>query len=449
LSLLGPGLLLVVLTFAGLALHQPGLHGVGSPEATRQFFAVMGVAGLVYLLAAFMVLRMPAGGRAAPSRRVVWVVLAVAVALRAPVVAAPNFLSGDLFRYVWDGRVQLAGINPYRYIPAAPELKDLRDTAIYPNINRADYAPTIYPPAAQMLFRIVAAFSQTPLAIKLAMEVFECVSIACLLRLLVLAGRPPAQVLIYAWNPLIVWTFAGNGHIDAAGAAMVALALLLRCLGSDGVAGGALALATLTKYLPIVIAPALWRRWGWRLPLGFLIVAARLYASYAEVGWRVLGFLPGYTHEEGIAQGSGLWALAGLAALAPLPPLAGPVFLVLVATGLGLLSIWIVFADTPRVEPGAEAVRICRWAALLATLSMIALSPHYPWYYGWLAVPACIGPWRCAIWLSVAPLLLHLNPLHEDFLWPSLVYVPALLLAVQEAMQRRAAPAALPRRLPS
>ena len=72
----------------------------------------------------------------------------------------PPFLSTDIFRYVWDGQVQAAGINPYRYVPAAPELAPLRDAMVYPNINRADYAPTIYPPAAQMFFLAVTRLGE-------------------------------------------------------------------------------------------------------------------------------------------------------------------------------------------------------------------------------------------------------------------------------------------------
>ncbi len=428
------GLLLLALTLAGLALHVPGAPNVGPVATTNAFVAVMAAAGLVYLLAVRAVMRLPAaGGRAA-----LWWVLGVAVALRVPVIAAPPFLSGDLFRYIWDGRVQQAGINPYRYIPAAPELGALRDDAIYPNVNRRDYAPTIYPPAAQLIFRAAAAFGQTPLAIRVAMEAFEALAVACLLCLLRLVGRPGAQVLIYAWNPLAVWTFAGNGHVDAAGAGLAALALLLACTRRRGLAGVALGLATLTKFLPLVLAPALWRRWDWRLPLGFLVVVVGLYALYADVGWRVLGFLGGYGEEEGIARGGGLWMLAGIGALVALPPWAGPAFLAAVAIGLGGLGAWIALRDRPRADPAAEAVRVCGWAAVLATLAMVAVSPHYPWYYPWLAVPACIAPWRCAVWLSVAPLLLHLDPLHERFLWPSLVFLPALILAVGEARQRHA-----------
>ena len=59
--------------------------------------------------------------------------------MRLALLFVEPYLSTDIYRYVWDGRVQAAGINPYRYMPIAPELAHLRDAAIFPNINRADY----------------------------------------------------------------------------------------------------------------------------------------------------------------------------------------------------------------------------------------------------------------------------------------------------------------------
>ena len=98
----------------------------------------------------------PSGGR-----RALATVLLLAGAMRVVTVLPPPLQSTDAYRYVWDGRVQAAGINPYRYLPAAMELQELRDAgvgagAVYPNINRADTAPTIYPPFAQATFATVA-----------------------------------------------------------------------------------------------------------------------------------------------------------------------------------------------------------------------------------------------------------------------------------------------------
>jgi alpha-1,6-mannosyltransferase len=73
----------------------------------------------------------------------------------------PPRLSTDIYRYIWDGRVQGAGINPYLYLPVDPQVAGLRDDSIYPSINRKEYAHTIYPPVAQMFFFLVTRLTQS------------------------------------------------------------------------------------------------------------------------------------------------------------------------------------------------------------------------------------------------------------------------------------------------
>ena len=411
------GVLLEALVLGGLALHVPGAGNVGSEHLADIFVAIMGVAGAVYFAAVALVLRRPP-----PRGSVPWV-LAVALAMRLTVLFSPPFLSSDMYRYVWDGRVQAAGISPYRYIPDDPALASLRDDAIYPNVNRHEYAPTIYPPMAQIIFGAVARVSPTVTAMKATMVGFEIIAVIAILRLLDLAALPRARVLIYAWNPLAVWSFAGNGHVDAAVVGFVAVALLACALRRRALTGIVFGCAILIKFLPVVIAPALWRRWDWRTPLACALTIIALYLCYISVGWRVFGFLPAYAGEEGIAQGSGIWLLAGLERLTVLPPGAPLIYFAFVAAGFAWLA-------TTMTAAGASVQRIAGNAAILAAGATAAISAHYPWYFVWLAVPSCITPYRSVIFLSAAAMLLYRNPLDERFFWPCLLYVPAIVLAV-------------------
>jgi hypothetical protein len=310
----------------------------------------------------------------------------------------------------------------------------LRDDAIYPHVNRRDYAPTIYPPMAQIIFAAVASLSQTVTAMKAAMVAFELLAMAAIVRLLDLARLPRVHLLIYAWNPLAVWSFAGNGHADALVVGFMALALLARGMRRDGLAGAALGGAILIKFLPAAIAPALWRRWDWRMPLACLALIVALYACYINVGWRVLGFFPAYVEEEGIGQGSRIWLLAGLSKLMTLPPGARYVYLLLVAAVFAWLGI-SMSAHAPA-DRSKDVVRTCGNAAILAAAATSAISAHYPWYFVWLAVPSCIAPYRSVIFLSAAALLLYLDPLNEPFWWPTLLYAPAIVLAALDLKRR-------------
>ena len=146
------GALLLLLT--GIGLWRQHIYD------TDGFIIVALAQGAFYLAAVALTWR---GGL---SRRALIGVLAVAALMRLVVLLAPPYLSDDINRYVWDGRVQGAGINPYRYIPADPHLATLRDETIFPRINRADYAPTIYPPVAEYIFFLGTRLSQSLTAMK-------------------------------------------------------------------------------------------------------------------------------------------------------------------------------------------------------------------------------------------------------------------------------------------
>ncbi|MBV9248137.1 MAG: DUF2029 domain-containing protein [Acetobacteraceae bacterium] len=427
LVVLGAGL--IALVIAGLALHIPGAGTVGSDARLDGFVAILAVAALLYLLGVRLVLRRTF------TRGALVVVIGIAIAMRIPPLMDMAFLSSDIYRYVWDGRVQVAGFNPYEYIPADAALAPFQDEAIYIHINRRDYAPTIYPPAAQIVFATVAYIDDSVFAFKAAAVVFEALAIGCVLVLLRLARLPLERVLIYAWNPLVVWSFAGNGHVDAIAIGLLSVALVLRTRGRDLISGVVFGAAVLVKLLPLAVAPALWRRAAWwRAPLGCAAAIAALYLYYADAGWRVMGFLPGYAAEEGLATGGGIWLLAGLNKLVALPPQGVSAYLAASVTILALLAAWIALRPRPADE-ARNVVRLCGNFALLAACATVALSPHYTWYFAWLALPSCVCTWRSVVYLSVAPVLLYIDPLDDRFFWPSLVYLPAAVLAVRDVWQ--------------
>jgi hypothetical protein len=432
LLLLGAGLLM--LTAAALALHIPGAVGVGSDARKYAFIALLGLASAVYLLAVHAVLR------GSNFRFALQIVLVVAVGMRLIVVFADPFLSTDVYRYVWDGRVQIAGINPYRYIPADPALQSLRDDAIYPRINRAEVARTPYPPAAQVVFQAVARVSQSIVAMKLAMVAFEALACWATLRLLAVARLPGTRVLIYAWNPGAVWSFAGNGHVDAIAIGVLAVALLLRARRRDTWVGVALGFAVLVKFLPAAMAPAFWRPRGqhgaaWRAPLAAIAVMVALYMLYIDVGRHVLGSLIFYFQDEDLAQGTGIWLLSGLGELTALPPFASMVYGACALVGLAALAAWVAFRPRPPIGDAADIRRVCADAALLGTALTVVISPHYQWYFAWLVLPCCVAPRWSILWISVASAVLYMPHIEVWFYWPSLIYLPAAALAIREWWQ--------------
>ncbi len=322
------------------------------------------------------------------------ILLAVALLTRLVCVFAPAFLSTDLYRYVWDGKVQAEGINPYRYVPADSHLQALRDGSIYPHINRRDYAHTIYPPGAQMVFLTVTRVSATETFMKLAMVGFEAITCLVLLRILEMLHLPREQIVLYAWNPLCFWEIGSSGHVDAVALTFIALAFYARLKQRPGFVGAWLGAATLIKLYPFVLLPALFRRGEWRMIAVLSATVALGYACYASVGSAVVGFLPTYAQEEGIDSG-GRYFLLTLARRTLHTSVPAFPYVVVCAAVLLCLS-YVAF------RRDSQQTAFIFWSLVIATAANLCFSPHYPWYLLWLLPALTIVPWLPALYLVVA-----------------------------------------------
>ena len=69
--------------------------------------------------------------RKVPRRAAVALILLGGIAIQVVAVSAPPKNSTDLYRYIWDGRVQAAGIDPYQYVPTATQLTGLRNEFLF------------------------------------------------------------------------------------------------------------------------------------------------------------------------------------------------------------------------------------------------------------------------------------------------------------------------------
>ena len=138
--------LVILVAVAAYELSQPSLGGYVIAALIHAAF---------YAGAIWWVINKPARARDFA------LIILVAIVLRAIALNAPPSLTTDGLRYVWDGRMQWAGFNPYLWVPADPVLSHLRDAVIYPDINQKETAVTIYPPVAQILFLIANAISDS------------------------------------------------------------------------------------------------------------------------------------------------------------------------------------------------------------------------------------------------------------------------------------------------
>jgi hypothetical protein len=354
-------------------------------------------------------------------RLAVGLILAGGIALQVAAISAPPADSTDLYRYIWDGRVQAAGIDPYLYPPAALGVAPLRNDFLWPPTSAARFhlcphgrvdkhevafsaimgctkinrvgVPTIYPPVAEGYFlavHLAAPADDSTLPIQAAGAACATATTIVLLLGLRRLGRDPRLAALWAWCPTVALEAGNNAHVDVLAVLLTAISLLVlaraRTEGKAMLGGALLGLAIATKMTPVLVMPGVVRR-AWQ----HIVVAAPaaivvVYAPHLlAVGSRVVGFLPGYLNQQGYSSGTG-FDIIGLVAHGKLAILVAGVLLAAVALAI------LRFGDPGRPWRGgaamtAAALVICtpqfQWYAMLLVM-LIALDGHPEW----LALPA-------------------------------------------------------------
>ena len=377
---------------AWLAKASSGPGGILERE-----YGLLGIIGLwtvAYVLAVWSVLRLP-------PRVAVSLVLLLAVALRLAAISPKAPLSDDLYRYAWDGVVQTAGINPYRYPPTAPELEHLRDPWLWPaeepyddngtQINRPDVR-TIYPPVAEAWFFLehqVVPLSARDRGYEAVGLLLDLAILAVLLALL----RDRRWIALYALAPLPVLEVVQNAHVDGLAVLLTLGALALSQRGRSTSAVVVLALATLTKVYPALLLPLLLRDRGARARgvAAFVAVCVAAYTPHVlAVGTRIVGYLPGYLEEEEYAEGA-RYLLLGLFGLR------GVVASVVAALLVGALGLWALRTRLPLSDASGR----------LFGGVLLVVTPVQPWY---AVLLLALATWARAWWM--VPLTVAAYPVY-------------------------------------
>ena len=190
--------------------------------------------------------------------RAAWIIGGVAIVARLLLLDSTPSLSDDIYRYLWDGRVQEAGLNPYGQAPAAEGLSPMHDDD-WAKINHPELV-TVYPPVAQWFFHLVRRLAPGVTGMKTALVLCDLLLILVLWDWLGARGQDRRRVLVYAWHPLPVLEIAGNGHVDVLGILCLCIALLWLHGGRRHAAALALTAAVLSKMIPLLCMGAFWRQ---------------------------------------------------------------------------------------------------------------------------------------------------------------------------------------------
>jgi hypothetical protein len=317
------------------------------------------VAGVAYLLAIRELFSTPKF-----PRRDIFIGLLLAVLWQIPFLLKAPGSDDDIHRYLWDGRVQRLGYNPYVVVPSDPALAGLH-TPETRTLNNPD-VPSPYPAGAQLFFRGVTAMHESIFALKLAFVFCGWAIVLVLLDILRCSGEGAHWVLAYAWNPLLATEVAGSSHIDIVGVLLVlasaaALGRRWRMVGAL-----ALGLAVAVKLLPIVLLPLYWRRVRVRDATLAAVVVGLLYVPFFKHGRIPIGSLG--TYMQRFRFNDPVFAM--------LERVAAPQLVVGLAVLVGFVTAFWLRSKTSAWSSDAFA-----WP-MAATL--LCAPVVYPWYLLWL-----------------------------------------------------------------
>ena len=317
--------------------------------------ASLTLAGIVYLLAIREIFATPIF-----ARRVVVIGLLLAAVWHIEFLRVPAGADDDIRRYVWDGRLQRLGYNPYMVVPSDSAAKGLH-TSETRNLNNPDL-PSPYPAGALLFFRAVTAIQESAFALKVAFVVCEFAIVFVLLDVLRCNRQGAHLVLAYAWNPLLAIEVASNGHVDIVAALLLVVSAAALGRRWRATAAVGLGLAIAVKLLPVVLLPLYWKRVRMRDAALAAAVVGLLYVPFLNHGRIPIGSLG--TYVQSFRFNGPVFAI--LDQVAPPQLLAGLAVLV------GLVTATWLRSAAPERSPDAFA-----WPMAASLLCAPAV---FPWY---------------------------------------------------------------------
>jgi hypothetical protein len=412
---------------------------------------------LIYLAIYFSLFASYAGAvwiiwkRTVDDWRLLWTLIVLGLLFRAAILPAQQIQEDDVYRYLWDGKVFAHNINPYKFAPDEvtrlkqyliqdPEafeqtydtqsqaelalLSDLKwespESLVYQErINHPGVA-TIYPPLAQMIFRLAHQIQpDSILTLRLLFLAFDLVALMFIVLTLQALGMNRLWAIVYFWCPLVIKETFNSTHLDIIGIAMLCGTLFCVVQRRFFSANAFLALSVVGKLYPAILLPLIlkqqyraadskidnrWMRCGLSVLL-FGGLVAFFYMPFLEIGSQNFSGLNEYATRW--QQNDSIFALlVGFFGLfvesaGPVPfsyDLPSLLAKITVALILGAVMLYLLFWRKEAEKPEPKAV--LEPLFIIMALVFLVSPVQNPWYLCWVMPFLCIFPWRAGILLT-------------------------------------------------
>jgi len=370
-----------------------------------EFIGLLLLAGILYVIGVFWVERFRLG------RTALLIILVGAVLFRVTLLPAHATPSDDVYRYQWDGRVQRAHLNPYVVFPNSPGLEWLQNPD-HPE-PPAEESPTIYPPLTELIFRLI----ETVPGYKRVSTILDLACVGMLMFLLGAMKQPLHRVLSYAWNPVVLISFAMSGHFDSLAIFTFLVALFFLVTNRPALSMGALALSFLSKFFPVLLLPTFLKRARLSHLSLFVSLIFAFYVPFLNAGLHLLDGARNFARDW-VNNGSLFHLLRYIAGS---------------RVGGELIAALMMLAAIGYLAKRRAAPL---WSSLVLTGGVLLLSPTaYPWYFTWSIPFLCFYPSCAWLLMSVTSVLAYTpaiaygagEPLKNSLLMLSLEYGPVYL----------------------
>ena len=180
------------------------------------------------------------------------------------ILAIPN-LSQDFYRFIWDGRMILEGLNPYLHTP-----ESFISNGVFPveqtqelyngmgTLNGSHF--TNYPPLNQLCFAIAGVFAGKSIlgsvvVMRLLIIAADFGTLVYGKKLLEKLKLPAYHIFWYLLNPFIIIELTGNLHFEGVMIFFLVWSLYLLHVGKWQWSSLVFAMSVLVKLIPLLLIP--------------------------------------------------------------------------------------------------------------------------------------------------------------------------------------------------